>query len=273
MAKQVIDGQKIDRKLKSRNPVIEFDSLKMYFREPYVIDCESAIGTITVIQPAIGKIVECGDKRFYSTLNIFVTNTTSHRLLLWDNGIDWNEISDFDLFCMLYKQIDNECAKLIFDDIDFNDFQIVRKNDGSISLYNEKLNIEINDDVYQHIAQYLRNVFQIFPEEKLTQSSYLKNMFIEKDRREIHNAQLKAEQGKDVNQSSIQNLISACVNHPGFKYKLSELREMGVCEFYDSVKRLQIYESSTALMKGMYSGFVDAKGISPDSYNFMRDIT
>jgi hypothetical protein len=60
------------------------------------------------------------------------------------------------------------------------------------------------------------------------------------------------------------------VNHPGFKYKLQELREVGVCEFYDSVQRLQIYESATAVMKGMFSGFVDSKNIKPDQYNWMK---
>jgi hypothetical protein len=43
-------------------------------------------------------------------------------------------------------------------------------------------------------------------------------------------------------------------------------------EFYDSVSRLQIYEQSTALMKGMYSGFISAKDIKPEDYNFMREI-
>ena len=54
--------------------------------------------------------------------------------------------------------------------------------------------------------------------------------------------------------------------------RIDELKELGVAEFYDSVKRLQIYESSTALMKGMYSGFVDSSKINSDDYNFMKEI-
>jgi len=41
----------------------------------------------------------------------------------------------------------------------------------------------------------------------------------------------------------------------------------------DSVQRLQIYESSTALMKGMYSGFLDTSKINKEELNFMRDIS
>lgn len=67
-------------------------------------------------------------------------------------------------------------------------------------------------------------------------------------------------------------MISACLNHPGFKYKKNELREVGLIEFMDSVQRLQIYESTTALLKGMYSGFIDTSKIKSEEFNFMREI-
>ena len=40
----------------------------------------------------------------------------------------------------------------------------------------------------------------------------------------------------------------------------------------DSVKRIQKYEQSTAVLKGMYSGFVDGSKINPEQYNFMGDV-
>ena len=40
----------------------------------------------------------------------------------------------------------------------------------------------------------------------------------------------------------------------------------------DSVQRLQIYESTHALMSGMYSGFCDTSKISKEQFNFMREI-
>ena len=41
----------------------------------------------------------------------------------------------------------------------------------------------------------------------------------------------------------------------------------------DSVQRLQVYESSTALLKGAYSGFVDTSKINKDDFNFMRELS
>lgn len=257
-----------------RNPKIEFDQLQMYFGEPYVIDLEDAMGTVTVYQPTIGNIISLGEKKFYQTLNIFITNTTSHRLELWENKLDWNVVSDFELFCMSYKNIDKNVSKLLFHNIDFSKFEVIKKEiNGNVSLimYDFESETEINENVYHHFCQYLRNVFNTFPEEKITSDKIMKKWFIEKDKRQLAIDKQKAEKGK-LESQTIQPLISACVNHPGFKYKLHELKEVGVCEFYDSVKRLQVYENTTALMKGMYSGMIDGKKINAEDYNFMKKI-
>ena len=270
--KKLNDGETV--KLKSRNPIVEFDRLQMYFGEPYVIDLEGVQGSITLYSPKIGDVIRMGESKFYSALNIFITNTTSYRAFLWDMGIDWNEISDFELFIMLYKNIDQEISNLLFgEDLVWNDFELSQKQTEEkieIVLINPQLNIEINYDVYNHIAQYLRAVFNIYPEEKITTDNILKQWYINKDKRQAERDQANKD---EKHSSSIQSVISACVNHPGFKYKLRELREVGVAEFYDSVQRLQIYENTTALLKGMYSGMIDGKKIKASDYNFMKEIT
>lgn len=276
MAKEVIDGKKVDKKLKSRNPIIKFDKLKLFFGDPYEIDLENADGKIIIHQPTIGDIVRLGEKRFYSTLNIFITNTTAFRLQLWEQKVDWNDISDFELFIMLIGSADKEVYQLFLPDIDFQNFSVFQKqmpdSEEKVKiLYDVENNIEINEQVYFHISQYLRNVCNIFPEEKMTKDPIMKKWFIDKDRREIRNREYKLEKYGEED-SSLLPLISACCNHPGFKYKSSELKELGVFQFYDSVKRLQVYEATTALQKGMYSGFMDTKGIKAEDYNFMKAI-
>ena len=162
---------------------------------------------------------------------------------------------------------------MYFVDIDFSNFSICKKrkpdSDEQITVLYDLVNkIEINEEVYFHLSQYLRNVFNIFPEEKITKDKILKKWYIEKDKREQKNNENK----KEKEDSGLLSLVSGCCNHPGFKYKSNELKELGVYQFYDSVKRLQVYESTTALQKGMFSGFMDSKGIKPDDYNFMKPI-
>ena len=110
------------RKPKPRNPKVKFDELQMYFGEPYKIDLEDTEGSITIYQPTIGNIVKMGEEKFYSSLSVFTTNTTQHRLMLWDMGVDWNTTSDFELFIMLYQSIDDDVSQLLFK-LDFSKFE------------------------------------------------------------------------------------------------------------------------------------------------------
>lgn len=248
-------------------PKFEFDRLKMYFGEPYTIFSET--GNIEILQPKIADILYFGEREFYSMLNVFISNTTSYRLQLWDMGVDWNKISDYELFCMLIKTLDVNSTKLLFGDLDFRLFNLYGKkveDTETVTLYNKEQQIEIDEDTYKHIAEYLRLMFNIYPKVEKAKGKTTKEWMIDEDRMNLLNSK------KDSNKSTLLPLVSSCVNHPGFKYKLEELKDMGIVQFMDSVQRLQIYESTTALMKGMYSGMIDTKGLDKDALNFMRSI-
>lgn len=255
-------------------PHIEFDELQMYFGEPYTVDCEEAIGSITIYTPSIGDVIKVGQTAFFETLSVFVTNPTQNRLPLWEAGIDWNTINDFQLFCILYKTINPQVSSLLFGNLDWTDFELYTKHfsdeeEGEIVLASKHQEIEINENVYNHIHQYLQTMFNIHPEDELTDGQTMKELWIHKDRVE---REQKKRKSSTNNESSFKSLISACVNHPGFKYKLKELREVNIAEFYDSVARLQIYETSTACLKGLYSGFVDGSKIDPENYNIFKNM-
>lgn len=247
----------------------EFDRLKMYFGEPYIINTENCM--IQINQPTIGDILEIGEKEFYSMLNVFISNSTSYRLQLWDMGIDWNKISDYELFCMLIKGLNKELTSLLFGDIDFQYFDLYNKkieDDEVLTLYNKEQNIEISEETYRCISEYLRLMFNIYPKVEKAKGKATKEAIIEEDRMNL-NLEIKKNKGS---KSMLLPLVSSCINHPGFKYKLNELREIGIVQFMDSVQRLQIYESTVALNSGMYSGMCDLSKVDKNLFNFMRDI-
>lgn len=262
-------------------PEIDLDKMKMYFGEPYEVNLDSCEGSFKIYQPTIGDIMSFGEDKFKKTVNVFTTNTTACRLMLYDMGIDWTEYKDYYLFMLLFERIDKEAASFIFHDFDITSCKkkikvVFDKETGEkeevVSLYDESTGTEINEEAYYYICQYLRYVFNINPERKMTSNPILKEWYIKADRREYENS-LKLEQsGKKKENSSMQALISFCVNHPGFKYKLKELKDVGVCEFFDSVQRLKIYEVSSAIMKGIYGGFIDGKTMKAEVYDFAREL-
>ena len=244
-----------------------FDKLQMFFGEDYKV----ADGII-ISQPSIGDIMRFGEERFYDVLNPFIINPTSFRVVLWQNNIDWTKVSDYQLFYHLILQIKPtiEQTSIIFGDLDFTKFQLFKRQDEidgkqieDTVLVNAEQKVMIDEEIYSHMACYLRTMFNIFPKVEKAKDKTTKEWMIEED---ILNSK-----NKKKPESNLISMISFCLNHPGFKYKKNELKDLGIVEFNDSVQRLLVYESTSSLMKGMYSGFVDTSKIDKNQFDFMRD--
>lgn len=273
--KTKIAGQSVARD-NVRKITHKFDQLKMYFGEPFEVG-----NGITIYQPTVGKILEVGESDFYGTLYVFIANPTTYRVQLWDNGIDWNKVSDYELFMMLVKSVRPEISSSLFGDIDFSAFEpysktIIKTNEEgeeeevSIpTLYNKDTEMELSEEDYTLIAEYLSVMFNIHPKIEHAKGKITKQSIIEEEKMNMEARMAKG----DVEESGLLSLVSACVNHPGFKYKLQELKDVGICQFMDSVQRLQVYEQSTAMLHGMMGGFVDGSKIKADSYNWMRSLS
>ena len=241
------------------------DCLKIYFERPIEIN-----QSILIFQPSVGAIIDFGETEFYSMLYNFIGNTTMFRLSLWKNGIDWNKITDYELFCATVLNYTSKDTHLLFGDLDFSKFRLIplKENDQEkIVLFNEEQMAYIDEEIYLKIAKALRTMFNFTPKNEFARGRLTKEAIIWEDEQNY----IKRE--KEGETSFLLPLISGCLNHPGFKYKKKELEEVGIYEFMDAVQRLQMYESSTALLKGIYSGFVDASKIDKEEFNFMRDKT
>ena len=239
----------------------------MFFGEDYLVT-----EGIVISQPTIGEIMTFGEDKFNQVLNPFVVNPTSLRVPLWQQGKDWTEMSDYELFYQLILQLHLTPSEtfLLFGDLDFSKFNLYKRSnevDGKsiedIVLINHEQKVLIDEEIYNHMAAYLRTMFNTFPKVEKAKGKTTKEWMIEGD---IMNSKSQTEK-----KSNLLSMISFCLNHPGFKYKKSELKELGIVEFYDSVQRLLVYESTSSLMKGIYSGFVDTSNIDKKEFDFMRE--
>ena len=271
----------------STESMFEYDELKMYFGEPYWVTDK-----IQILQPTLGDIIEFGDTKFYSIVSTLCANTTSLRLQLWDMGIDWTKISDYELFMQLIRGFTPNDTFLIFGNLNLSWFKpyvkqysdneeksivlvnVPRDKDGNELPVNLNDAIIIDEFVYLKIVDYLRCMFDIHPkEERNVKGKVTKQWIIDEERMNIEAEKIRNKGKEPRKKSFLYPLISSMVNHPGFKYKKNELKEVGIVEFMDSVKRLQTYESVMALMSGMYSGMLDTKKLNlKEELNWMRDL-
>lgn len=262
---QQLNNQQIEETEK-----LDFNPLRMYFGDDYAVNDK-----IIIHQPSIQDFIDAeNESDIYSVIIPFTANTTAYRLQLWDMGVDWNKISNMELFALLLRTVNFKYSKLIFGNIDFSTFNLYEKqvdNEVVLTLYSSELDIEINEETMIKMCKYIQYMFNSFPpEEEFTSSKTLKQDLINKDRQKL--IQRSKEKGSSSEQSLL-SMISFYLNHPGCKYKKNELREVGYFEFMYNIQRLQIYESTRALFGGMYSGMRDLSKVKKDEFNFMRDIS
>ena len=148
---------------------------------------------------------------------------------------------------------------------------IPEDENGNLIPINYEDAIIIDELIYKKIIKYLCVMFNLHFKVERAKNKATKEAMIWEDEMNL-NTELQKKEKRDIPKSFLLPLISSMVNHPGFKYKTSELKQINIFQFMDSVQRLQIYESTHALLGGMYSGFCDTSKIDKDEFNFMRDI-
>ena len=246
-----------------------FDPLRMLLCKDYQTQ-----GGIVIRQPRIGEIIDIGEEEFYRNLNPWVTNTTSYRVALWhmEPSIDWCKITDYELFCSIYQATDPEIMTVILPNINLLSYEkklrVLGEEQYEMVLYSESEDQVIDTMTYLEISQYLRTLFNIFPKDEFGKGRATKEMMIWEDEQRM----ARETKGSKF-QSSLFPLVSACINHPGFKHSLRDLPDVGMFEFMDAVNRLQVYENTRALLTGSMSGFCDTSKIPQENFNFMRDYT
>lgn len=279
------DPQKQQKKRKPMHkpePIVDFqfDRLKIFFGEPFKVN-----DFITIHQPSIGEILEFGEKRTFSTIVAFTGNTTLYRLQLWDLGVDWNKITNFELFCMLAPSIPQSDTSLLFGDLDFTKFKMYAKQwepgqepseydengekraDWELRpesvLYDVENGYLIDELLYLQMREYLREVFDQHPKDEFARGKFTKESIIDEERTKLKIAERKRSRGEvdDYGGSYLLPLISTLSMYPGFKYKTNELKELGIAEFMSDVKKMQTMENTSALLRGMYGGFLDTSKI------------
>lgn len=242
--------------------LLNIDELKMYFSEPFHINDK-----ITIYIPTIGDIVEFGERQYYGMVHTLTCIPSDMKSQLFDMGVDYENISDFELFVMLTRNLTPESTRLVLGDLDLSKFGLYTNSENNeLVLYDEESDTTIDKLIYMKIVEYIRKVHNIKPKIEKAANKTTKRILIQLDRDRIKKAQ------NEPYKSQLKTLISAMMRYPGFKYKSNELKQCGLYEFMDSVQGAQIYISSTALLQGSYSGMIDTSKINKKEFNWMRGL-
>lgn len=235
------------------------DELKIYGGSDFIIN-----NKIKIMQPTLGQIRDFGEQRYFSFVNSFTATPTDMKYQLYKIGIDWNDISDYELFLGLYKSFDKESSSLIFGDIDFTKFSRTTSNDnGEPVIYDSDSGIIIDKSIYEIATSYIRNAHNLSYNVERAMNETTKLVLLE-----------EAEENFNINKdkkfkSNLLPLISTMINMDGFKYSWSTVWDMKINAFMDSVHQLLHIKNVDLLLRSGYSGFgIDLKKINKKELNY-----
>lgn len=230
---------------------------------------------IRVRQPTLGEICDYGEGAYYSMLYYLTATPQSMKVQLWNMGVDYTTLTPYRLFAdMLYPLFPKERTSILLGELDLTKFQpMLNHEDGAVVLY-QIVNTErgpeeilLTESLYEEMMDYLRSMHFLEKDEKLPANQTTKQILIEDAREAMLNAKDKPAR------SPLKNYISAMVNSAGFKYNHTQVWDMKINAFMDSVRRISKIKHAGLLLQSGYSGYgIDLKSIDKQQLDWLGDL-
>lgn len=193
---------------------------------------------ITISIPTIKQIRgnnESDEQRFWSEINIFIQTPSDMISELDSVGIDFEKISDYDLFIFLFAMKKNESSHGLsfFDNLCLWDLEVVNY-DNRIVLVDEFNNVIIDNEIYDDLSQ----IISIIIGHKKTQKKKFGNSFAKKKR--IEQDYKKKERMRNRNKEECSNVLDGIilrlVCNSNFPYNFETIENVTI---YDSIYSLK----------------------------------
>lgn len=239
---------------------LDVDDLQLYFGDDYIIN-----DYIKIHQPTIDELVNYGEASYFSMVHTLCSIPSDLKSQLWDMGLDWCEVEDFELFMMLVQTLPPDKTSILFGGLDFSKLRPFRNNqNGDIVLADKETGTIIDKMIYLRIVTYLRKLHNLQPKIEKAANKRTKQVLIEEDRQKRLHAKDKPFK------SYLLPLISSIKVKQG--YDKHYVRNMGLYEFFDDVARLQVINNADHLLSACYAGTIDMKKINKSELNWMKEL-
>lgn len=237
------------------------DDLQLYFGSDLIINDK-----LSVRQPTLNDVIQMGEEEYYAVVFTLTAIPSDMKSALWDVGIDWTELSDFEMFYLMATRLTPDKTRVLFGDLDFTKFGLYKRDDGDLLLVNEN-GVVIDLYIHKKIFDFLCKIHGIKKKPEFAGNKLTKKVMIDDDRQ-----RMKRSQGKTYT-SQLLPLISAMVNSEGFKYNLETVRDMKLFAFMDSVRRVQTIRSTSHLTTAYYSGNLDVDKFDTAKLDWLCDFS
>lgn len=211
---------------------------------------------ITLRIPTVGEILD-NENAYFSLISIMTSTPFQYMVQLDDLGIDYTEITDYQMFQLFFPVYAQGDISIIFGDLDLKDIGLYHDHTTNLDvLYSPKSDIKIDEFVYYQMARLMRQVNCIKYDRKKPKGEHTKKYLLEKERRHLKNME-RMKKRKEFEQSEFEKLIVALVNNVHFKYDYDTIRDLSIYNFYQSFQQIQHEINFNNVMRGVYAGTID----------------
>lgn len=209
--------------------------------------------------PTVGEILE-NEQHYYNLVSSLTATPFQYMVQLDDIGLDFTQVTDYQLFMMLFSSFVHGDISILFGDTDLSDIQI-QKNDqnDTYTLYSKKNNIKIDELVYSQIVETIRKINGLKRETRKPGNNEAKEFRIKLERKK---------QKRNANkpyEPYLEKIVIALVNRPEFKYNYETVDVLSIYQFNQSFEQIKTSINFDTTMIGVYAGTIDTSKLKDRS--------
>lgn len=233
-------------------------TLNLLYKKQYDINDD-----IHVVIPTVGDILQCEDN-YYNLVTIFTAMPIDLMVQLYDAGIDFTTINQYDLFVLLAQGLRSVDTTLLFGDLDFSNFQLEQNQQNHMIVFRDpNTGIMIDRGIFDKISATLCKIHHIKKDRRKPANEAAKKYMIQRARAK------QARYKRHKQDSDLQQLIIAMVNTEQFKYDFQEVKNLTIYQFNESVRQVVHKIDYDNVMRGIYFGTVDSSKLDRKIVNWM----
>ena len=187
---------------------------------------------ISIKIPTLEEVIE-NEEEYFGIISMIVATPYDLMVQLDDAHIDFSKINDWELFCLLFKDLQTRDLSLVFDNLDLREFDAaVNKQNGNVVLLNRKTGAVIDRAIHDQICRFLRNLLGIEKNVKKPANEEARKFMIERARVKLRRRM------RQKHKSELEKYIVALVNTSEFPYDYESVLKITIYQFYGSLRQI-----------------------------------
>lgn len=210
---------------------------------------------LTIKIPTVGEILD-NEQKYYRIISSLTASPFQYMVQLYDMGIDYSKIDDYDLFKILFPILVKDDLSIIFGNTNVSDFSVYQHKNEELVLYSPQNNIVIDKLMYEKLVDILRKINLIEKKMYKHGNEHAREYLIKKERKKLERYSPKKYE------PYLEKNVIVLVNMSEFPYNYDSCMGLSIYRFNQSIKQILHKVDFDNTMMGVYSGTVDVSKIT-----------